>query len=213
MFTGIIEEIGTLHHIRHKGQTLGIDIRAKLVLEGIKVGDSIAVNGTCLTVTTFNSASFTADVMPVTYKATNLSNLKNGDQLNLERALTPNSRMGGHIVSGHIDGIATIIEVFHTQNSIMYKLQLNQDLIKYCIPKGSIALDGTSLTIVESGDNWVSVSLIPHTQKVSALSTRKIGALVNVECDIMAKQLAKLTNCQNSGSKITEGFLQEHGYL
>lgn len=215
MFTGIIEEIGSIRQIKRSGQTLALVINAKLVSNDLKLGDSVAVNGVCLTVTQFNQVSFTVDVMPITFQSTNLFKLNSGSKVNLERALAANGRFGGHIVSGHVDGVGHILTKTISENALIVKIKLPADLAAQCILKGSIALDGTSLTLFEVGSDFLCVSLIPHTQEISLLGQKNIGEIVNIECDILAKQMRQaLQQGQKSGdSKITSGFLQQHGYL
>lgn len=212
MFTGIIEEIGSISSIQHKATTLLITIHANKVLQDVKLGDSIAVNGVCLTVTSFTKNSFTVDVMPVTYHDTTLATLNNGSPVNLERAMAANGRFGGHVVSGHIDGIGTISNKVKAGNAILYTINLDKNLALFCIKKGSIAIDGTSLTIVDVTMDSVQVSIIPHTQSESIIGNKTVGDRVNLECDIMAKQVAKFNSNQPS-SNISAGFLREHGFL
>lgn len=212
MFTGIIEEIGSISSIQHKAATLIITIHANKVLQDVKLGDSIAVNGVCLTVTSFTKNSFTADVMPVTYHDTTLATLNNGSPVNLERAMAANGRFGGHVVSGHIDGVGTISNKVKTGNAILYTINLDKNLALFCIKKGSIAIDGTSLTIVDVTMDSVQVSIIPHTQSESIIGNKTVGDRVNLECDIMAKQVAKFNSNQPS-SNISADFLREHGFL
>lgn len=212
MFTGIIEEIGSISSIQHKATTLLITIHANKVLQDVKLGDSIAVNGVCLTVTSFTKNSFTVDVMPVTYHDTTLATLNNGSSVNLERAMAANGRFGGHVVSGHIDGVGTISNKVKAGNAILYTINLDKNLALFCIKKGSIAIDGTSLTIVDVTMDSVQVSIIPHTQSESIIGNKVVGDKVNLECDIMAKQVAKFNSNQPS-SNISADFLREHGFL
>lgn len=213
MFTGIIEEIGNIAQIKRGGKTLELVINASLILSDIKLGDSIAVNGVCLTVTRYTNNNFSVDVMPVTFNATNLAELKNGSEVNLERAMAANGRFGGHIVSGHVDGVGKIIARDQLENAVIYKIALASELTNLCVAKGSIALDGTSLTLVEVTSNYLSVALIPHTQKMSLLGRKQIGESINVECDILVKQMQKMYSKSAQDSKITSGFLLEHGFL
>lgn len=213
MFTGIIEEIGNIAQIKRGGKTLELIINASLIMSDIKLGDSIAVNGVCLTVTRYTKNNFSVDVMPVTFNATNLAELKNGSEVNLERAMAANGRFGGHIVSGHVDGVGKIIARDQLENAVIYKIALASELTDLCVAKGSIALDGTSLTLVEVTSNYLSVALIPHTQKMSLLGRKQIGESINVECDILVKQMQKMYSKSAQDSKITSGFLLEHGFL
>lgn len=210
MFTGIIEEIGHVRDIKRIGQTLCLNISASTVLEDVKLGDSIAVNGVCLTVTKFNSGYFMADVMPETFNNTTLHLLSRGASVNLERAMAANGRFGGHIVSGHIDGVAKITNCQINQNAIIYTIRLSNKLINNCISKGSIAIDGTSLTITNIKNDELEVSLIPHTQDKSILSKKKLGDLVNIECDILMKRTIVTSK---SSSNLDENFLRNHGFI
>lgn len=209
MFTGIIEEVGNVQKISRQQQALALTISAKKVLEDVRIGDSIAVNGVCLTVTAFTSIAFTADVMPETFHATSLAKLASGDGVNLERAMQANGRFGGHIVSGHVDGIATIAKKRTVSNAVYIDLRMDAELTHYCIPKGSITIDGTSLTIFDVRENGITVSLIPHTYAETIFSKKREGAIVNVENDAIAKYVEKLTAKQKP---LTRDFLAHHGY-
>ncbi|MBO9129779.1 riboflavin synthase [Bacillus sp. 165] len=212
MFTGIIEEMGTIQHINQTGQAIVLHIAAKTILADVHLGDSIAVNGVCLTVTSFTSSSFTVDVMPETVKATSLQSLKQGSTVNLERAMSANGRFGGHFVSGHVDGVGTIIQKKQQHNAVYYKIQLPKSLLHYCIYKGSIAIDGTSLTIFGTDESSITISLIPHTMEGSVIGTKNVGDIVNIECDMVGKYIEHFVKKQPSSS-ITEGFLSEHGFI
>lgn len=218
MFTGLIEEVGHVQHVSSKGEAMVLTIRAQKVLEQVKLGDSIAVNGVCLTVTSFNGSSFSADVMPETYRRSSLSSLKTGSTVNLERAMQLGARLGGHIVQGHVDGLAVIAATYEDANAVVYELELQHiEQLRYIIPKGSIAIDGISLTVVNVNDNNVAVSIIPHTLAETALQYRKPGDLVNIECDLIGKYVEHLLSFQ-SGTRekkpsITTSFLQEHGFM
>ena len=197
MFTGIIEEIGQIKNISTNNEAMQITIGANKVLEGVKLGDSIAINGVCLTVTNFTKDSFSIDVMPETFRATSMAGLTVGSPLNLERSLAVGDRMGGHFVTGHVDGIAKIIEKKSVDNAIYYTLEMGEELIKYCILKGSIAVDGISLTIYGVNDNNVQISLIPHTVSNTILGCKKVDDIVNIECDMLSKHVANLINRNN----------------
>ena len=214
MFTGIVEEVGQVKAIGNGT----LQIQATKVLEDVKLGDSIAVNGICLTVTGFNSHSFQADVMPETIKRTSLGELKLGSPVNLERALTLSSRLGGHIVSGHIDGTGTISDMTREDNAVWVTVQTKPDLLKYMIEKGSIAIDGVSLTIAYVDDGCFKVSVIPHTGEETILLKKKPGDTVNLECDLIGKYVEKLLfgkaeETQKSSGGITEAFLAENGFM
>ena len=171
MFTGIIEETGSLIKLSN-GK---ISVACSKILEDIKIGDSISTNGICLTVTSFDSKSFHADVMPETIRRTSLENLKAGDKVNLERALQLSDRLGGHIVSGHIDGVGAIKSMKPEGNAVIITVKAERDLLKYIAVKGSVALDGMSLTVVNASDDSFSVSLIPHTLEVTNFKYKKVG--------------------------------------
>lgn len=223
MFTGLVEEIGQLQHVTSKGEAMVLTVRAGKVLSDVKLGDSIAVNGVCLTVTGFNASSFSADVMPETYRKTSLSALRIGTKVNLERAMQAGARFGGHIVQGHVDGLALITATYEDSNAVVYDLKLQEEqALRYIIPKGSITIDGISLTVVCVEGSTVTVSIIPHTLAETALQYRKPGDVVNIECDIIGKYVEHLMGFQaparsaaHAGSKtsITTSYLQEHGFL
>jgi riboflavin synthase len=214
MFTGIIEEIGTVERINKTAMAIELTIAAQHILSDIHLGDSIAVNGVCLTVTSFTSASFTVDVMPETVKATSLQSLKKGSSVNLERAMSANGRFGGHFVSGHVDGIGKIAEKKRMANAVYYRISLPPHLLHYCILKGSITVDGTSLTIFGIDDASITISLIPHTMDYSVVGQKGVGDLVNIECDMIGKYIEKFTLREKPAkSSITESFLQENGFM
>lgn len=211
MFTGIVEEIGYVLRASDKG----IDIGAKLVLEGTKIGDSIAVNGVCLTVTTLRVDGFTADVMPETLRRSNLGTLRSGDCVNLERAMAADGRFGGHIVSGHIDGVGTITNVRKEGIATWVTICAPSEILRYIVEKGSVAIDGISLTVAAVTETDFSVSLIPHTGDVTSLLQKRCGAEVNLENDIVGKYVERLMNTvskQKSESRITLDFLQKNGF-
>ncbi|MBR2179837.1 MAG: riboflavin synthase [Selenomonadaceae bacterium] len=207
MFTGIVEELGTLGGLS-KGKII---IKCQKMLEDVKIGDSISVNGICLTVTAFNDSSFTADVMPETIRRTSLDNLKTGDIVNLERALRLGDRLGGHIVSGHIDGIGKIKSMKTEGNAIIVTIETKKELLRQIAAKGSVALDGMSLTVVDVGNTEFSVSLIPHTREVTNFKTKKINSLINIETDVLAKYVERLLN--HKSTTITKDFLLESGII
>lgn len=213
MFTGIVEEIGIISGIKQGKNSEILTIKAKKVLEDTKIGDSIAVNGICLTVTDLYSDSFTADVMHETISRSSLSKLKYGSKVNLERAMPVNGRFGGHIVSGHVDGTGTIINIKPDDNAIWYKIQANQQILKYIVEKGSITIDGISLTVAKVSETDFSISAIPHTVEQTILKEKRQGDTINLETDILAKYIEKLlSHTQNKQSKITKEFLLEHGF-
>ena len=213
MFTGIIEEIGKITHITGSGQALRLTVQCSVVIEDVRLGDSIAVNGICLTVTQFDKGTFQADVMPETFRSTSLGDLKAGSSVNLERALPVGGRLGGHIVSGHIDGVGKLIRRRQEDNALWLDIQAPKHILRYIVLKGSVALDGTSLTISGLGDEHFSVSPIPHTAEMTILAEKSPGQIVNIECDVLAKYVEKLIKPQGDTTPgITLSWLQEQGY-
>ncbi len=213
MFTGIIEEIGRIKNFIEGSDNCVIEISAEKVLEDSKLGDSISVNGICLTVTSLSSESFTADVMPVTIEKSSLKGISTGMEVNLERALTPTTRMGGHIVSGHVDAVGTIISVLPLGNAVLYSIAVNSDVTKFMIPEGSIAIDGISLTIAELNGSSFTVSIIPTTLEETVLKNKSVGDIVNIESDVIGKYVWYQTNNKQNESKITRSFLAENGFI
>ncbi len=217
MFTGIIEEVGTICSVTKGSQSAVLTIEASQVLEGTKIGDSIAVNGVCLTVTTMTTQKFTADVMAETLRRSSLGSLKRGSQVNLERAMAADGRFGGHIVSGHIDGTGEIASLTREDNAVWVRISTPQPLLKYIVEKGSIAIDGISLTVADVTDTDFSVSIIPHTGAETTLLTRKKGDIVNLENDMIGKYVDKLLSFGNKTeskeeSRITMDFLAKNGF-
>lgn len=211
MFTGIIEEIGRVARLDPRPEGARITIEAGRVLEETKVGDSIATNGVCLTVVTHDGARFTADVMAETLRMTNLGGLSPGDSVNLERAMSLKGRLGGHLVAGHIDGLARITGRRQEGESLWIELKLDESLMRYVLDRGSVALDGTSLTVARRHAGGLSVSLIPVTQEETILATKRVGQTVNVEVDMIGKYVEQLMTPQKEG-KISLDFLREHGF-
>lgn len=193
MFTGIVEECGTVLGVLKNGVSGSVQIQASTVLEGTKTGDSIAVNGVCLTVTKLTKSSFTADVMAETFRRTNLGSLGKNSRVNLERAMAANGRFGGHIVSGHIDGTGIISRIKEEGNAVWIYISAPQSILNLIVEKGSVAVDGISLTVAAVSDKEFAVSVIPHTRENTALSGKKTGAVVNLENDIIGKYVQKLT--------------------
>lgn len=217
MFTGLVEELGKVKAIEKGAKSVRITIAAKKVLEDVKLGDSIAVNGTCLTAVAYDSSYFTADVMPETVNKTVLAHLKPGDLVNLERTLRLGDRFGGHMVSGHVDSVGKIIAKDQNDIAIIVKISVTPETSRYIIKKGSIAIDGISLTVVEATDTWFSVSLIPHTAKMTTLGYKRVGDSVNLETDIIGKYVEKLLMPKQAESApqksgITMDFLAQHGF-
>lgn len=210
IFTGIIEELGVVKSIAINGASGCITIKAKKVLEGTQLGDSIAVNGTCLTVTSINSDGFSADVMAETVKRTSLSQVGKGDLVNLERAMILNGRFGGHIVSGHIDGTGTITKYTKEENAIWVTIKAPDEILDLIVEKGSICIDGISLTVATVSNQDFQVSIIPHTAKETTLIHKKVGSLVNLENDIVGKYIKKLMeNNQEEQAKKASGLTME----
>ncbi|MBM6832935.1 riboflavin synthase [Megamonas hypermegale] len=218
MFTGIIEEIGIIRNIVKGSRSIKLTITAKKVLENTNLGDSIAVNGVCLTVTALGKDGFTADVMPESMSKTNMGRLKPGDRVNLERALTLSSRLGGHIVSGHIDGVGDIINMEKDDNAVRVTVTSVPKVMKYIVSEGSVALDGVSLTVAHLGDNDFTVSLIPHTAQVTTLLDKKVGDKLNIENDVVGKYVERLLSFSDKdkvvekNSAISLKFLRENGF-
>lgn len=192
MFTGIIEEVGIVKAVRRGTKSIVLEVQAQKVLEGTLVGDSIANNGVCLTVTSMTDGAFTADVMPETVSRTSLSALKPGSKVNLERALTLQTRLGGHIVSGHVDGTGRIIRRTADDNAVWLWVECAPAIMRYIIEKGSITIQGVSLTVAKVQGNTFAVSLIPHTQMATTLHAAKVGDVVNLENDVIAKYVERL---------------------
>ncbi|MCQ2501223.1 MAG: riboflavin synthase, partial [Lachnospiraceae bacterium] len=189
MFTGIIEELGTVRSLAISGSSGQIRIKASKVLENTKIGDSIAVNGVCLTVVTLESDGFTADVMAETVRRTSLSDLKNGSPVNLERAMAADGRFGGHIVAGHVDGTGRISSMKKEENAVWVTIEAGDEILDLVVEKGSITIDGISLTVAGVGEGYFQVSVIPHTGKETNLLGKKPGNLVNLETDIVGKYI------------------------
>lgn len=227
MFTGIIEEIGRLRRVQKQGQALILTVEAHKVLEDVKLGDSISVNGVCLTVTTFDRDSFSVDVMPETYRKTSLKQLSTGSRVNLERAMQANSRFGGHIVQGHVDTMGRIISRHNEENAVVFVVEpLSSGMMKYMLPNGSITIDGISLTLVNVMEHTLTVSIIPHTLAQTVLQDKQPGDSVNLECDLLGKYVERLLLFRGSGTaessdsahasssgRVTEAFLAQHGFL
>ncbi len=219
MFTGIIEEIGKVKSIERHANSIRLTVSAKKIMSDIHLGDSISTNGICLTVTTFTNDSFTVDVMPETMVTTNFKNLKVNDEVNLERALSVNARFGGHIVSGHIDGIGTIIKKYNDDKAIRMSFATSPSILELIVKKGSIAIDGISLTVTDVDTTSFSVSIIEHTQGETTLTSKKIGDTVNLENDVIGKYVQKLlagtrlVTFENQDNKgISLDFLESNGF-
>ena len=213
MFTGIVEEMGTVSEITRNGNNSYIRIQAEKVLSDVHIGDSIAVNGVCLTVTRHDGNIFQADVMNETLNRSSLGSLKRGSKVNLERAMSAEGRFGGHIVSGHIDGTGTITNIKNDGIAVWYTVSAKPEIMRYTVEKGSIAMDGISLTVARVSENSFSVSVIPHTAEKTVLSLKKIGDIVNLENDIIAKYVEKLVNIPQKKKGVTLELLAEKGFM
>ena len=230
MFTGLIAELGTVERMAEGSTTCQLTVRARKILPGVKIGDSIAVNGVCLTVVHLRGDTFTADVMPETVRRTTLHQLQPGDKVNLEKALRPSDGLDGHIVQGHVEGVGTIQQIVPEGNALVYRIQTPRELLSYIVEKGSIAVDGISLTVTEADGMGFGVSLIPHTAKMTTLGYKSVGDTVNLETDILARYVEKMLGFhkgekggierQTAGadgkppldSELTEEFLLKHGF-
>lgn len=218
MFTGIIEEIGTIKNIKKCDNSSSFTIRANKVLEDTKVGDSICTNGVCLTVKNIYKETFEADIMAETLRVSNLGSLKIGSRVNLERALSLNTRLGGHMVSGHIDGLGQIVLMQREDIAVVLTIRPQKDILKYMIYKGSVAIDGISLTVSYVDDEVFKVSIIPHTGEETILLSKKIGENVNIECDLVGKYIERLLGFKSKEdgvkkTSLTEDFLKQNGFL
>lgn len=226
MFTGLIEEIGSLRSVERRGEAMILTISAAKVLEDVKLGDSIAVNGVCLTVVAYDARSFAVDVMPETYRHTNLHALQPGSPLNLERAMMAGARFGGHIVQGHVDGTGVIRDRRADANAVVFTLEPHaRGLLRHVIPQGSVTLDGISLTVVsvDRDAGRFTVSIIPHTLRETVLQHKHAGDTINIECDILGKYVDHLLHAKEEpieagGSDrrsggLTEATLRDNGFL
>lgn len=215
MFTGIIEEIGVVKELSKSNQNAFIAIECEKVLEDLKIGDSIAIDGVCQTVVNFDKNGFSAQVSSETLSVTSFTNFKTGQKVNLERALTLNKRLGGHIVQGHVDGCAKVVNVEKLTEFYNIKFKVEGDLINYIVKKGAIAVNGISLTIADIFSSEFCVAVIPHTFESTNLRCLKIGEIVNIEVDILAKYVEKflLRNNNDCSTSIDENFLKENGFF
>lgn len=216
MFTGIVEEKGEVMNFSSTGKSGKITIKAQKVLERTRIGDSIAVNGVCLTVTSLQEHGFTADVMAETMRRSNLGLLQPGSKVNLERAMAADGRFGGHIVSGHIDGTGVVASMTREENAIWVKISAKPEILRYIVEKGSICIDGISLTVAKITNTDFSVSVIPHTGKETNLLEKNAGELVNLENDVVSKYVEKLLGFSNEkaeeDSNLSMEFLKEYGF-
>lgn len=230
MFTGLIAALGTVERLAEGSTSCRLTVRAPKLLSGVKIGDSIAVNGVCLTVVHLRGDTFTADVMPETVRRTTLHLLQPGDRVNLEKALRPADGLDGHIVQGHVEGVGSIQQIVPEGNALVYRIKAPRELLRYIVEKGSVAVDGISLTVTEADDSGFGVSLIPHTAKMTTLGFKHAGDAVNLETDILARYVEKMLGIDKTGngsagrhkpgadensnaeSELTEEFLLKHGF-
>ena len=218
MFTGIVEELGQIRKIQKGRSSAVMEIEARKVLEGTRVGDSICVSGVCLTVTSLEGGRFTADVMHETLNRSALQNARPGSLVNLERAMAADGRFGGHIVAGHVDGTGRIRGIERDDNAVWYTIGAGDEILRYVVEKGSIAIDGISLTVAKVGEGWFSISAIPHTIRETTLQAKHQGDLVNLENDVIGKYVEKLLGLAPAGeqtgekSRITREFLSRYGF-
>jgi riboflavin synthase len=201
MFTGIVEELGTVEHVEDQGDAVRLTIGAKTVLDDVRPGDSIAVNGCCLTVVDSTAGTWTADVMRETLDQTSMRGARPGDRVNLERAVTPTTRLGGHIVQGHVDGVGQVMSREPSEHWEVVEISMPTSLAKYVVHKGSITVDGVSLTVVAATEDRFTVSLIPETLTRTTLGHRRPGDLVNLETDVIARHVEKLVGVHASGGR------------
>jgi riboflavin synthase len=216
LFTGIIEEIGRVELVTRGAKSCGLRIKAAAVLEGVRTGDSICTSGVCLTVTKLEQDYFEADVMAETLRRTKLGSLTSGSRVNLERAMQLNGRFGGHIVSGHIDGTGVIRSVKTEENAVWLAISADHSLLRYIVEKGSIAVDGVSLTVASVDESGFRVSVIPHTGRETTLLRLKPGDTVNLECDVIGKYVEKLFSggpFQGAKRELTEDLLRKEGFI
>lgn len=216
MFTGIVEELGSIRSVRRGQHSSVLSIAAKDILSDLKIGDSVAVNGVCLTATTVDGSGFTADVMHETLDRSALAGLGPGSPVNLERAMAANGRFGGHIVAGHVDGVGTIAAIEKDDNAIWFTITAPAQVLRYVVEKGSIAIDGISLTVARVETDRFAVSVIPHTAAVTLLGLRRTGDRVNLESDLVGKYVERLLRPapeeKGQESKLTMEFLSQHGF-
>lgn len=215
MFTGLIEEIGKVQSIIKGAKSARIIIKAEKVLQEVRLGDSISTNGVCLTVTEFTLNSFSVDVMAETMRRSNLHMLSVGNEVNLERALRLGDRLGGHLVSGHIDGIGTITKYENEDNAVWVTVEASKEILRYIVQKGSITIDGISLTVAYVDETVFKVSIIPHTKDITTLLRKRVEDIVNLECDMVGKYIEKLLYSKEQApvkKGIDMNFLSENGF-
>lgn len=215
MFTGIVEEMGTLHSIQRGSKSSVLTIQGNIIFGDLKIGDSVAVNGICLTATSCSKNTFTADAVHETMNRSSLNHLKAGAHVNLERAMSANGRFGGHFVAGHVDGTGSLVGIEKDDNAVWFTVKTDPSIMKYIVEKGSIAIDGISLTVAEVFDERFRVSVIPHTVKATTLSEKNVGDIVNLENDVVGKYVEKLMGYEQTSKAqngVTKDFLIKCGY-
>lgn len=219
MFTGIIEEKGTVSNVSKKGNSLSLIVEAEKVCSDVSIGDSISVNGVCLTVTSYDSQRFTVDVIPETFRGSSLSTVTTGSKVNLERAMQASNRFGGHFVSGHVDAVGSVGRIHQETNALYMHINVPKEGMKYLTLKGSISVDGTSLTVFDVQESGFVISLIPETQRATVLGEKQEGAKINIEYDMLAKYLDRLISVKTndketeSSQGITTETLKQNGFL
>ncbi len=212
MFTGLVEEIGNVRRIRRASASCRIEVGCRRILEGLETGDSVAVSGVCLTAVDIGPDSFAADIMPETLRMTSLDQVGTGSPVNLERAMRLGDRLGGHLVTGHIDGVGRIVSRRREAEAIWLDIAVSKQLGRYIIRKGSVAVEGVSLTVANLTEARFSVSLIPHSADVTTLGSKKTGDWVNIECDEIAKYIERLLSTRQGGKDLSLDFLEENGF-
>ncbi len=213
MFTGIIEGLGEIRGLERSGGGLKIRLIPPFSAQELTLGESVAVNGVCLTVTHIDGQTATFDISPETISRTTLGGLKPGDRVNVERALRASDRLGGHIVSGHVDGVGRVLSRRSQGDFLFYEIQIPSELSRYVIQKGSIAIDGISLTVNDIRDHRLSLAIIPHTASLTTIGYRQPGDLVNIEVDIIGKYIEKLLSPWKNSTAIDQEFLKQHGFF
>ena len=208
MFTGIVEELGNISQIKKTDTGKQFTITAKAIMDDLKVGDSVSVNGVCLTVTTYDESSFNLDLVKETLKKSNLGNLKKENFVNLERAITLSTRLGGHILQGHVETVGVIMDKVPSGDGATLSVGIDPGFIRYCISKGSIALDGVSLTIASMSENIIKIALIPHTLEMTTLGLKDVGDSLNIETDIIGKYIERLMSFEDEDDQMEELLLK-----
>tara|TARA_B110000438_G_scaffold301518_1_gene356617 strand:+ start:243 stop:899 length:657 start_codon:yes stop_codon:yes gene_type:complete len=208
MFTGIVEELGNISKIKKTDTGKKFTITAKSIMDDLKVGDSVSVNGVCLTVTTYDKSSFNLDLVKETLKKSNLGDLKKGNSVNLERAITLSTRLGGHILQGHVETVGVIMDKVPSGDGTTLSVGIDPGFMRYCISKGSIALDGVSLTIASMSENIIKIALIPHTLEMTTLGLKDVGDSLNIETDIIGKYIERLMSFEDEDDQMEELILK-----